>query len=210
MKSENSKRKYFQKYSDLFKVLSSPVRLQLINYISFCPRTVEDCAKKTKQSVQNVSLHLAALNKSGILEVEKIKNFRFYSVAKNQTAFEIMSILRSPKETLLPQELVCDLSLVEIEKKVRKGEVKLIDLRSLEENSYIPLSTEFKFPDKLEEIPVFLKKFKKNESLIFVCKGRMCERLAEAVMLADKLNYHAQGLTIDSHELSVLGSLLAS
>ena len=203
------KEQYYLQKGHLFKSLSSPVRLQLFNYISFCPRTVEDCAIKTNQSIQNTSLHLANLFKAGILEVEKIKNFRFYSIANSEMASQTRKLLRSLNETLLPQDLVFNEPLIELVSILNKKETSLIDLRSPEEKAFIPLGAEFSFEGNLSHLPHFLKdNFAKQSSLVLICRGAMCERLTEAVLTAKKTLYKVRGVTFDAENLSEFAGLL--
>lgn len=204
MKFEQIKLDYFSRTAELFKALSSPVRLQLIHYISFCPRTVEDCAKKSNQSIQNTSLHLINLTKLGVLEVEQIKNFRFYSLKRTPETQLVQDMLRVNQASLLSKELQSTDPVKVTKLKLKRGKIKLIDLRSDEERAYIPAPASDVFSDSLSKFPDFLHKFKKNDELHFLCKGSLCVRLAEAVSIAIKANYKVKALVLDSYELRAL------
>lgn len=209
MKLKDKNERYLLEKAEIFKSLSSPLRLQLINFISFCPRTVEDCSKKIGQSIQNTSLHLASLMKAGILEVEKVKNYRFYSLTDSDVAVQIRKLLRACDGALLPSDLIWEESLNELALRVKKKETFLIDLRSSDERAYIQLNTPYAFDDSLKGLTDFLQShFSKQDNLIFSCKGKTCERLAEAVSAAQEAHYQVKGLTLDAEELFKFGEVL--
>ncbi|GEM_PF-6017176 len=199
---------YFGECSQLFKILSSPVKLKLLNFISFSPRTVEDCAAKFDQSVQNTSLHLISLAKAKILEVNQVKNFRYYSLSSNLvTEFVTQALLINPK-SLLPSDLLWNNSSEKLINDFKNSKLKIVDLRSFEETNYIPFPGSVVFDGPLTNILDFLKSYTKKEQLIFMCKGRMCERLAKAVQEAKRANYKVKALALSAHELSTFSRCL--
>lgn len=195
--------------SRIFKLLGSPIKLRLFNYISFCPRTVEDCAKKFNQSVQNISLHLIALAKADILEVEQIKNFRYYSLTPHPVVQIVSKALLADNRTLLPKEKLWNKSIPELVKGIENKKIILIDLRDLDETSYIPVEGAVHFEGKIPQLVEFLKALPKKEVFVFFCKGRMCERLAESVEAADKADFNVKGLPLSAMELRDLSHFLS-
>src|SRR5690606_21498904 len=209
MSKNNQQRElFFEESAKLFKLLSSPIRLKLINFISFCPRTVEDCANKFGQSVQNISLHLISLSKGGVLEVSQVKNYRYYSLAENKLVQVVTRALAADNRALLPDELLWNQPQKDLLQALKRKKLMVIDLRDDDEVSYIPLENTIRFTCKLSELPAFLKKFRHDQDLVFICKGRMCERLAAAVEAATSLNYKAKGLPLSASELKELSSHL--
>lgn len=209
MELENKKNHYYLQQAEIFKSLSSPVRLQLVNYISFCPRTVEDCANKIGQSIQNTSLHLASLAKVGVLEVEKIKNYRFYSLTDTESVAQMRKLLRAYDGALLPAELVWKESFSDLAVNIKKKNIFLVDLRSSDEKAHIQLNTPYSFDDSLSKLTEFLQgHFTKQDDIVFTCKGRMCERLTEAVLTAKKARYNVKAAILDAEELSELGKII--
>jgi DNA-binding transcriptional ArsR family regulator len=199
---------YFEECGIIFKILSSPIKLKLINFISFAPRTVEECALKVSQSIQNTSLHLIAMYKIGILEVNQVKNFRYYSLSSHAaTEFVTQALLLNPK-TLLPSDLLWNNSSEKLINEFKSKNLKLIDLRSFEETQYIPLPDADLFVGPLSSILDFLKSYSKKDQLIFICKGKMCERLARAVHEAKRARYNVKALAIPANELYQLSFAL--
>lgn len=195
---------FFEDFAKVFKVLSSPVRLKLFNFISFSPRTVEDCAIKFNQSNQNMSLHLMSMLKAGILQVEQIKNFRFYSLAESGLPQQINQMLLTSQVQLVDSHLEASHDFEKMAKAALAGRVSLIDLREHSERAYLPFPHSYHFDGSLKDISEYLKKegLAKKELVLF-CKGRMCERLASfANGLAPK--YNIKTLSLSSFELEDL------
>lgn len=192
---------YFEEMASTFKLLSSPVKLKLINFISFCPRSVEDCAHKFNQSVQNISLHLITLAKAGILDVDKVKNYRYYSLSSNPIAELVSNALMVDSRTLLSEELLYENDYSFLANEIINNKVKLIDLRSSDEASYLPVNKTLHFTENLSSITNLLNKVPKSKPLVFFCKGRMCERLYEAVSLASGTRQNVKGLALSAAEL---------
>lgn len=201
MSITKKRNEFFEESARTFKLLGSPIKLKLLNYISFCPRTVEDCAKKFDQSVQNISLHLIALAKAEILEVEQIKNYRYYSLSSNSIVQVVSKALLSDPRSLLPEENLWKGNYSDLVKDVKSKKIVLVDLRDKDESSYLPVNYALHFDAKLSELIPFMKTIPKSKVVIFFCKGRMCERLTEAVELANNSNLNVKGLALSANEI---------
>lgn len=192
---------FFENFAKVFKVLSSPIRIKLFNFISFSPRSVEDCALKFNQSNQNISLHLMSMLKAGILQVEQVKNFRFYSLAESSLPQQINQMLLTSQEQLVSHDLEASHDFNKMAKAAQVGRVALIDLRDHSERSYLPVPYSFHYEGTIKEISAYLKKEGlADRELVLFCKGRMCERLANfANNLTPK--YNVKALSLSSFEL---------
>lgn len=209
MTFKSIREEHFQEVASTFKLLSSPTKLKLLNFISFCPRTVEDCAKKLNQSVQNVSLHLIALSKAGLLNVEQVKNYRYYSLSSNLITAFVFDMLEADRKTLLSEKQSYSEPVATLIKNVKKQKSILIDLRDFEERNYLPAGIAIPFSDDLSALKNFLKQYSEfRGEIVFLCKGRMCERLAGAVKIAEESHFQAKGLALSANELKVNGAFL--
>lgn len=207
--SINKKRNdFFDETAQTFKLLGSPIKLKLLNYISFCPRTVEECAKKFDQSVQNISLHLIALAKANILEVEQIKNYRYYSLSSHPIVEVVSKALLSDPRALLPDDYLWSGKFLDLARDIRANKTIIVDLRDEEEASYLPVNKAIHFDGKLSELFQFLDSLPASKTTILFCKGRMCERLTQAVEMAKKADYNVKGLALSAHELKEFSSYL--
>lgn len=206
MNIKQKKESFYEESARLFKLLSSPLRLKLINYISFAPRTVDDCSRKFDQSVQNISLHLIALSKAGVLEVEKIKNFRYYSLSENKIVQLVSQVLDADSRSLLDSQFVWEGESSDLLNIMKKKKALVVDLRDDEERSYIPFRDSIHYNGKLSDLEDFLKSIKEKKPLMFICKGRWCERLAQAVETSSRLGHQVKGLCLTANDLRGLNS----
>lgn len=196
---------YFEETASIFKLMASPIRLRLIHYISFCPRTVEECSEKLSISIQNVSLHLVQLAKAGVLEVEKIKNYRYYSLGKNPLAEIITEAMKSDSRDIMPSGTKFNDSVQGLVTLINSNDITLIDLRSEEESRYITVKRSIPFHGDIKSLKAFLKELP-SKQLIFFCKGRLCERLAMAMDEATRLGIKAKALCLTASELQSFSS----
>lgn len=201
MNIDQNRELFFENFAKVFKVLSSPIRIKLFNFISFAPRSVEDCALKFNQSNQNISLHLISMLKAGILQVEQVKNFRFYSLAESPLPQQINQMLLTSQERLVGRDLEASHDFNKMVKAAQVGRVALIDLRDHSERSYLPVPHSFHYEGTIKDISNYLKKESLSDrELVLFCKGRMCERLASfANNLTPK--YNVKTLSLSSFEL---------
>lgn len=205
----NERERYFIEGSELFKILSSPIRLKLINYISHCPRSVESCAVKFEQSIQNISLHLLAMAKAGILAVEKHKNYRIYSLAQ-PLILELLSchIISEPRQLLKSQHIWSSGEL-ELAKLVKAKKVALVDLREAEESEHIPVHKSYTYRDNESNLNRFLKTLPDQLPAVFFCRGAWCERMATVVNKANRLRVDSKGAGFNILQLDTLNQFLS-
>ena len=206
---KEKKEKSFELKAQFFKLLSSPIKLKLLQFISFAPRTVEECALKFDQSIQNISLHLLSLHKANILEVLKVKNFRFYSLSEGQYFELIDQALGLDRQSLLPAELLYDKSAKDLAQEIRSKRMLLVDLRSPEETFHLPLNNSISFTEQLKNLPSFLSSLPKGKMILLLCKGKLCERLAEAVLMNKMSDLNIKGLAFSAKEVKALQLELA-
>lgn len=204
MKKNKRQESFYEESAKIFKLLSSPVRLRLINFISFCPRTVEDCARKLGQSVQNTSLHLISLAEAKVLEVEQIKNYRFYSLAETRIVQLLSAALISDSRSLLSSDLLFHGDWHQLAELVLQKKVVLIDLRERDEIEFIPVSGATSFDGPPAKIKEFLNFVPTNRQLVFICRGRWCQRLAQTVEEASRHRKNVKGASLTALELKEL------
>ncbi len=199
---------YFTEKAQLFKYLSSPVKLKLLQFISFAPRTVEECAKKIEQSVQNTSLHLISLEKAGILDKWKVKNYHYYSLENEELAKLINQALELGGQSLIEDEYIYKKDMESIAQEIRDKKIILIDLRSFEERSHLSLSASIIFQDKIENLLTFIETLPSSRKHILLCKGKLCERLYSAIKVIGNSS-KVKVLPYSAYELKTLAKLLS-
>src|SRR5688572_13443111 len=84
------------------KAVSSPRRLELIDLLRQAPRTVEELARETGQSVANTSHHLLELRSHGLVASEKNGLYVTYRIANTEVS-SFFSSLRALAELQLAE-----------------------------------------------------------------------------------------------------------
>jgi DNA-binding transcriptional ArsR family regulator len=84
--------KVFFKVAEYFSVLSEPSRLRIMYVICSGEKSVSEVVEMCGSSQANVSRHLMALHKSGILQRRKEGVTVYYSIADNATVDMCQSV----------------------------------------------------------------------------------------------------------------------
>ena len=133
----------FLESSSIFKALSHPLRLRMLNFISFAPRTVEECAEKFGESVQNVSQHLKQLAKLDVFNIVKVKNYHYY-ILKNELMTEmISSVAKVSGLYSVDLDARWQGSVFEASALIKNKHRLILDLRADAEKSHLPIPPKY-------------------------------------------------------------------
>lgn len=185
------------------KAVAAPKRLELLDLLCQGPRTVEALAEQAALSVANASQHLKLLRAAGLVEATKRGLFVEYRVADDQVvqffhalhslADERLAEVRSLTRSFLEESGALEaVSSSELLKRVRKGEVTLVDVRPpLEyQAGHIPGALSLPLPElkkRLDELP-------KDRDVVAYCRGPRCVLAIEAVQQLRKKGFVAARL----------------
>lgn len=92
--------KVFARVAEYFNVLSEPSRLRIMYAICSGEKSVSEVVELCGSSQANVSRHLAALHKSGILLRRKEGTTVYYSIADNATVEMCQTVCAKIAENL--------------------------------------------------------------------------------------------------------------
>ena len=92
--------KVFSKVAEYFSVLSEPSRLRIMYAICSGEKSVSEVVEMCGSSQANVSRHLMALHKSGILQRRKEGVTVYYSIADNATVEMCQSVCAKIAESI--------------------------------------------------------------------------------------------------------------
>ncbi len=188
----NLKDVLYGEFARIGKSLSSPKRLEILDLLSQGPKSVQSLSKTTTMSVANVSQHLQTLLNANLVKFEKKGNFVLYELA-NEVISEFLMSFRTLSETQLAQvqqikqeflnaNLGMDgVSLSELNERMEKGEVLLLDVRPKEEYDKAHIPGAVSLP--VEELREKLSSLPSNCDVIAYCRGPYCLMSAEAVEL---------------------------
>lgn len=183
------------------KATGSPGRLELLDLLSQGPRTVEALAAQIAQSVANTSHHLQVLRRAGLVDAEKTGLHVTYRLADPQVAAfflqlrtlaesrlaEIQQVSRQYLEERGALEAVDDDELL---RRVRAGDVTVIDVRPREEYlaGHIPGAVSL----PLGELKRRLRDLPRGQDIVAYCRGPYCVMALDAVDLLRQKGYRAR------------------
>jgi rhodanese-related sulfurtransferase len=190
----------YEQFARLGKAVSAPKRLELLDLLCQGPRNVETLAEEAAISVANASQHLQTLRAARLVESEKKGLYVEYRLADEQVC-RFFNSLRGLAETRLAEiEQVTRAYLeqrgamepvqsTELLRRVRNGQVTVLDVRPREEYraGHIPGALSVPLPElknRLTELP-------KNRDVVAYCRGPYCVMAIEAVELLRKKGFRA-------------------
>lgn len=169
--------------------MASGPRLELLDLLSQGPKTVEPLARQAGQSVANASRHLQVLRSARLVNTRRDGVHVEYSLA-NQRVADFCLALRGLARARLYEineattevfgaQLVESLDRADLVKRVRRGEVTLLDVRPREEFEAAHIKGAISVP--LEELEARLEEIPDDASVVAYCRGPYCVWALEAV-----------------------------
>ena len=190
----------YEQFARLGKAVSAPKRLELLDLLCQGPRNVETLAEEAAISVANASQHLQTLRAARLVEAEKKGLYVEYRLADEQVC-RFFHSLRGLAETRLAEvEQVTRAYLeergamepvqsTELLRRVRDGQVTVIDVRPREEYRAGHIPGALSVP--LRELKKRLTELPKNRDVVAYCRGPYCVMAIEAVELLRKKGFRA-------------------
>lgn len=208
----------YEQIARIGKAASSPGRLELLDLLSQGPRTVEALASQIGQSVANTSHHLQVLRGARLVEAEKAGVYVTYRLSDFQVADFVLQLRSLAHARLAELERVSQeylerrgameaVSDDELLRRVRAGEVTVIDVRPSEEYEagHIPKAISVPLADlrkRLRELP-------KGRELVAYCRGPYCVMALDAVDLLREKGFRAHRMELGVVEWRARGGRVA-
>ena len=204
----------YEQFARVAKALASPHRIELLELLAQGPRTVEALGRMADLTLANTSAHLQVLRAAGLLEASKEGLYVTYRLA-DPTVAELFLSLRKVAETRLAEvskitrDFLAENALVEpvdeaaLRRKVKKGEVTVLDVRPPEEfeAGHIPGALSVPLPElakRLSELP-------RRREVVAYCRGPYCVLAVEAVKLLRRKGFKAVRLEEGILDWAALG-----
>jgi len=188
MRARAEKTALFEAIAVMGKAFASPTRLELLDLLAQAPRTVDELARASEQSTANTSQHLQALHAAGLVSREREGTSVRYRLAGDEV-LELWLALRGTSTTRLAQveraardylgEDVEAIGRDELRKRVRRGEVVLIDVRPGEEYDAGHIEGARSIP--IDELDERLAELPPDREIVAYCRGPFCAYAHEAV-----------------------------
>jgi rhodanese-related sulfurtransferase len=193
----------YEQVSRVSKALASPKRLELIDLLCQCEKSVETLARETGMSVKLASAHLRALRAGRLVDTRKDGKYVLYRLADPSVADLWVSLRSVAEERLVDLQMALSsllearAALVGIDRKAilrqaQLGEVIVIDVRPEEEFAAGHLPYARSLP--LAELKKRLKQLPKDKPVVAYCRGPFCLMAQDAVALLQKQGFRAQHL----------------
>ena len=182
----------YEQVSRVSKALASPKRLELIELLCQCEKSVETLARESEMSVKLASAHLRALRAGRLVETRKDGKYVLYRLADPSVANLWVSLRSVAEERLVDLQMAlrslleARAALVGIDRKsilrqAQQGEVIVIDVRPEEEFAAGHLPYARSLP--LSELRKRLKQLPKDKPVVAYCRGPFCLMAQDAVTL---------------------------
>jgi rhodanese-related sulfurtransferase len=180
----------YQLFARLGQALSSPRRLELLDLLVQAPRTVEELAQEADMSIANTSQHLQRLKQAQLVTDEREGVYIRYRLADPAVArlwLELRAVaeqqLGEVKKALAAyrshQHEFEHVSAAELQDRLQKGEVILLDVRPREEYKAGHLPGALSMP--LQELAERLGELSRDLPVVAYCRGPYCVFADEAL-----------------------------
>jgi rhodanese-related sulfurtransferase len=204
----------YEHFARLGKALAAPKRLELLDLLCQGPRNVESLAREASLSVANASQHLQVLRAARLVEAERRGLYVEYRVASHDVSRFVVS-MRQLAETHLAEidqatraqfEQGDDLEPVEraeLLRRVRAGEVTVLDVRPVEEfqAGHIPGARSI----PIAELKARIAELPSDCEVVAYCRGPWCVMSVEAVELLRANGFAAHRLDLGVPEWRARG-----
>ncbi len=190
-------------FARIGKALSSPKRLEIIDLLSQGERPVESVAAEAALTVGNASAHLKVLHAARLVDRRREGQRVLYRLASPEVFRLFRELERFAEDRLAEVEQLVRLyydtpdalepvSPEELLRRVRDGEVVLVDVRPREEflAGHVPGALNVP-PDQLES---HLATLPTDREIVAYCRGPYCLFSAEAVAALRARGYRARRL----------------
>lgn len=190
----------YEQLARIGKAISAPKRLELLDLLAQGPRTVEALAEQADLSIANASQHLQVLRAARLVEAEKQGRYVEYRLAEDAVG-DFFVALRGLAESRLAEveqvtraffEARSALEPVEEEellRRVRAGEVTVVDVRPSEEYRAGHIPGALSIP--VGELSGRLRELPKDRDVVAYCRGPYCVMALEAVTLLRAKGFEA-------------------
>jgi rhodanese-related sulfurtransferase/DNA-binding MarR family transcriptional regulator len=204
----------YEQFARIGQAVSSPKRLELLDLLCQGERTVEVLAEETGMTVANTSQHLHVLRAARLVETEKAGVFVTYRLA-DQAVCEFFHSMRVLAERRLAEVEQIKRQFLEgregmepvdrdaLLKRVREGEVTVLDVRPVEEYlaGHIPGAISIQF----KELERRLSELRRDKDIVAYCRGPYCVLAIQAVEMLREKGFRAVRLEEGMQDWRAMG-----
>ncbi len=204
----------YEQFARIGKALANPHRLELLDVLAQCERTVEALAEETGMTVANASQHLQVLRAAHLVEVRREGVSMYYRLA-DESVFRMWKAMLVVGETQLAEidrvvqtffqdrTRLQPIGTQELLKRLSDDQIILLDVRPVEEYEASHLPQARSIP--VTELEARLAELPREREIVAYCRGPYCVFADEAVALLREHGYHASRLHEGLPDWQLLG-----
>jgi rhodanese-related sulfurtransferase len=190
----------YEQLARIGKATAAPKRLELLDLLCQGPRTVEVLAELAALSVANASQHLKILRAARLVESEKRglhveyrladdEVARFFVALRGLASTRLAEVDQVTREYLEARGGMEAVESKELLRRVKSGEVTVLDVRPAEEYRAGHIPGALSIP--VAELKARLAELPKDREVVAYCRGPYCVMAIEAVELLRKRGFVA-------------------
>jgi len=203
MSIRNPKQALYEQFAAVAKALGNPQRLELIEHLAQGPRSVDALATKLGLPIANVSQHLQAMRRVGLVTSERDGKFINYRLADESVlaAFAAIRVVAERHSAEVGRVVrgwfdrhddMEPVSREELASRMKDGLVIVIDVRPTDEFALGHLPGAINVP--LSELDNRLSDLQTGREIVAYCRGPWCLMSFEAVAELRKRGLNARRL----------------
>jgi rhodanese-related sulfurtransferase len=180
---------------------SSPKRIELLDLLTQGEKTVEQLVEQSATPLKNTSAHLRVLRQARLVETRREGAYVYYRLASDDVARFVRELQALARRRLAEVEQATSLyidrrdamepvTLAELRRRLRDGDVTVIDVRPVEEYRAGHIPGALSVP--VDELKRRLRQIPKSREVVAYCRGPYCVYSVEAVELLRKHGYRAR------------------
>ncbi len=193
----------YEQLARLGKAVAAPKRLELLDLLCQGPRTVEALAEQAALSVANASQHLQVLRAARLVDAEKRGLYveyrladdeicRFFVTLRGLAETRLAEVEHVTREYLEQRGQMEPIESDELLRRVRSGEVTVLDVRPVEEYRAGHIPGALSIP--ASELKARLKEVPRGREVVAYCRGPYCVMALDAVDVLRKKGFTAHRL----------------
>jgi rhodanese-related sulfurtransferase/DNA-binding transcriptional ArsR family regulator len=195
----------FDVLASVAQALGSGRRAEIVDLLAQGERSVEEIAGEISQSVANTSQHLQVLARAGLVRTRREGTRVFYRLASERVsdlwaavrdvaALHLAEVSVLADEYLGERDEVEQLSAVELEQRLARGEVVVLDVRPEAEfrAGHIPGARSAPLPT----LDALVARLPRRQEIVAYCRGPYCVYADDAVRLLRARGLKARRLDV--------------
>ncbi len=203
MSIRDPKQALYEQFAAVAKALGNPQRLELIEHLAQGPRSVDALAGKLSLPIANVSQHLQAMRRAGLVTSERDGKFITYRLADESVLTACAAVRAVAERHSAEVERVVrgwfnrrdemePVSRDALKARMEEGLVTVIDVRPADEFALGHLPGAINVP--LAQLENRLPALEAGREIVAYCRGPWCVMAFEAVAALRKRGFKARRL----------------